>query len=71
LQVLAAAHDGAQTAQAFIVTYTDGTTSTFMQNLSDWTEPQDFPGETEVAATAYRNTSGGTEDTVTEAVVYG
>jgi hypothetical protein len=71
LQVLAAAHDGAQTSQPFIVTYTDGTTSTFMQSLSDWTEPQDFPGETVVTATPYRDTSGGAKDTVTEAVVYG
>jgi len=71
LQVLAAAHDGAQSSQPFIVTYTDGTTATFLQSLSDWTEPQDFPGETVVTATTYRDTSGGTKDTVTEAVVYG
>jgi hypothetical protein len=71
LQMLAAACDGAQTSQPFIVTYTDGTTSVFTQSLSDWTAPQNFPGETVVAATAYRNTSGGTKDTVTRAIVYG
>jgi hypothetical protein len=71
LQVLAAAHDGAQSSQPFIVTYTDGTTSTFTQSMSDWTSPAYFPGETVVTATAYRNTEGGTKDTVTEAVIYG
>jgi hypothetical protein len=71
LQILAAAVDGAQTSQPFIVTYSDGTTSSFIQSLSDWTAPQNFPGETVVAATAYRDTGGGTKDTVTEAVLYG
>jgi hypothetical protein len=71
LQILATAVDGAQISQPFIVTYADGTTSVFTQSLSDWTAPQNFPGETVVAATAYRNTGGGAKDTVTEAVVYG
>jgi hypothetical protein len=71
LQILAAAVGGAQPSQQFIVNYTDGTSALFTQSLSDWTSPQDFPGETVVTATAYRDTSGGTKDTVTEAVIYG
>jgi hypothetical protein len=71
LQMLATAVDGAQTSQPFIVKYTDGTTSLFTQSLSDWASPQNFPGEAVVAATAYRNTDGGTKDTVTQAVIYG
>jgi hypothetical protein len=71
LQMLGSAVDGAQFSQPFIVKYTDGATSVFKQSLSDWTSPQDFAGETVVAASAYRNTSGGTKDTVTEAAVYG
>jgi hypothetical protein len=71
LQMLATGVNGAQPSQPFIVKYTDGTTSAFTQSLSDWTSPQNFPGETVVAATAYPNTSGGTKNTVTLAVVYG
>jgi hypothetical protein len=71
LQMLAAAYDGAQISQQFVVTYTDGTTSSFTQSLSDWTDSQNFPGETVVAATAFQNTGGGTNNTVTQAIVYG
>jgi len=71
LQILATAVDGAQSSQQFIVTYTDGTTSIFTQSLSDWTSPQNNPGETMVVATAYRNTSGGTKDVLTRAFIYG
>ena len=71
LQILASANGGAQTAQQFLITYTDGATSTFIQSLSDWTAPQNFPGETVAAQTAYRNTSGGTKDTVSQGIVYG
>ena len=71
LQILASANGGAQTAQQFLITYTDGTTSTFIQSLSDWTAPQNFPGETVAAQTAYQNTSGGTKDTVSQGIVYG
>ena len=71
LQLLATAVDGAQSGRQFTVTYTDGSTSVFTQSLSDWTSPQNFPGETVVAATAYRNTGSGTADTVTRAFIYG
>jgi hypothetical protein len=71
LQILAAAVGGAQMSQQFVVTYSDSSTVVFTQSLSDWTSPQGFPGETVVDATAYRDTSSGTKDTVTEAVIYG
>ncbi len=71
LQVLAAAHNGAQPSQTFTVNYTDGTTSSFTQSLSDWTEPQDFPGETEVVATTYQNNGNGAKNTVSAAIIYG
>jgi hypothetical protein len=71
VQILAAAVGGSQTSQPFIVTYSDGSASVFNQSVSDWTSPQNFPGETVVADTAYRNTGGGTKDTVTEAFIYG
>jgi hypothetical protein len=71
LNMLATAVDGAQLSQPFIVKYTDGATSVFTQSLSDWTSPQNFPGETVVASTAYRNNDSETKDTVTRAIVYG
>ncbi len=71
LRILATAVDGSQPSQQFIVKYTDGASSVFTQSLSDWTSPQYYPGESVVAATAYRNTASGTKDTVTQAVIYG
>jgi hypothetical protein len=54
---------GYQTAQPFVVTYTDGSTTTFTQSLSDWGAPQGYAGETTVASTAYRVTpTGGTQN---------
>jgi hypothetical protein len=62
LNLLATGVSGAQTAQPFIVKYTDGSTSVFTQSLSDWFTPQNFPGETTAIKMAYRNTSLGTKD---------
>jgi hypothetical protein len=36
LQMLATGVEGTQLAQAFKVTYTDGTSGTFTQSFSDW-----------------------------------
>ncbi len=71
LHILAAAHNGAQTEQLFTVAYTDGTTSSFNQTMSDWTLPQDFPGEALVVGTTYQNTGGGAKNTVSAANIYG
>jgi subtilase family serine protease len=62
ITLLASGVNGNQTAQTFVVTYTDGTTSTFTQNLSDWCTPQTNPGESRAIAMNYRNNSTGTRD---------
>jgi|HubBroStandDraft_1064217.scaffolds.fasta_scaffold00297_10 hypothetical protein len=62
LSLLATGVNGAQTAQIVTVTYTDGTTTQFTQNFSDWFTPGNFSRETDAVAMAYRNVSNGTED---------
>ncbi len=61
LKLLATAVNGAQPNQTFTVTYSDGTTATFTQSISDWAFPQNFPGETTAVTTAYRDRSNGTK----------
>src|SRR5260370_14839933 len=62
LKMLAAGVNGNQASQVFVVTYTDGTTSTFSQSLSDWFRPQNFPGESKAVTMAYLDTSKGQKD---------
>ncbi len=62
LMLLATGVEGNQTSQTFIVTYTDGTSSKFVQSFSDWFTPQKFAGESEGVAMAYRNYENGTKD---------
>jgi len=62
LMLMGTAIQGNQTSQTFTVHYTDGTSTPFVQNLSDWFTPQRYPGEAEAVAMAYRNSSNGTED---------
>jgi hypothetical protein len=71
LSLLGSAVDGAQTNQSFVVTYTDGTTTTFTQSLSDWWgPPQNFTGESQVSTMPYLITPSGS--TLNEVVyVYG
>ena len=54
VNLLATAVNGNQLNQSFIVTYTDGTTASFTQSLSDWYTPQKYAGETKVSEMAYR-----------------
>jgi uncharacterized protein (TIGR03437 family) len=65
IDMLATAVQGNQAAQKFIVDYTDGTSSTFTQGLSDWFTPQNYPGESVAVAMPYRVTSSGTKDSRT------
>jgi hypothetical protein len=65
LQMLAIAINGNQTAQTFTVTYSDGTTSSFSQSLSDWFSPQNYTGESKAATMSYRDTSSGGTDSRT------
>ena len=62
LWLLGTAVEGPQKAQVFTITYTDGTTEELAQNLSDWFQPQNFPGETRAVKMAYRNLSSGAKD---------
>lgn len=54
ISLLGTAVNGNQANQAFIVKYTDGTSSTFTQSLSDWATPQNYSGESQVLQMAYR-----------------
>jgi hypothetical protein len=66
LRMLATAVNGNQgggrLGPTFTVTYTDLSTSTFTQSISDWFTPQSFPGEYSAATLAYRNSGNGTRD---------
>jgi hypothetical protein len=59
LNLLATGVNGNQPNQAFVVTYTDGTTQTFTQGVSDWGSPQNYPGESVALSMAYRVIPGG------------
>jgi hypothetical protein len=61
LNLLGTGVDGNQANQTFVVTYTDGTTSTFTQSLSDWYTPQGYTGESTVLTMAYRVAASGAE----------
>ena len=60
--LLATAVNANQLNQKFVVTYTDGSTTTFTQSLSDWFTPQNYAGESQVLAMPYRITAGGAAD---------
>ncbi len=62
LGMLATGVNGNQATQTFVVNYSDGTSSTFVQNMSDWFTPQSYAGESVAVAMAYRDTSAGTKD---------
>jgi hypothetical protein len=59
LDLLATAVNGVQTNQVFTVTYSDGTTTSVSQNISDWGGPQGYVNESVGVSTASRvNPSG-------------
>lgn len=62
LRMLATGLSGVQVAQVFTVKYTDGTTSSFTQSLSDWFIPSGFAGEAVASAMAYRDVYYGGKD---------
>ena len=65
LQLLATAINGNQANQAFTVKYSDGTTATFTQSISDWYTPQNYSGESSAVTMSYRDKSDGTKDSRT------
>jgi hypothetical protein len=62
IELLATGLNGSQTNQKFVVTYTDGTTTTITQSLSDWYVPQSLAGESIASSMAYRVTASGAAD---------
>jgi Pro-kumamolisin, activation domain len=62
LKLLATGVNGNQANQTFTVTYTDGSTASFTESLSDWYTPQNYTGETRAVTTNYRDNSTGTTD---------
>jgi hypothetical protein len=62
LNFLATAVNGNQPNQTFVVTYTDGTTDTFVRGISDWFTPRGYAGESDAVDLAYRDLAGGTRD---------
>jgi len=71
LQMLATAVNGNQPSQSFVVTYTDSTTATFIQGLSDWFSPQNYPGEVKAIPMGYRNSSNGSSSENNSLYLYG
>ena len=65
LNFLGAGVNGNQTSQNFVVHYSDGTSTTFTQNLSDWFTPQSYSGESIAATMPYRDSSNGSRDSRT------
>jgi hypothetical protein len=63
LSMLGTAVNGSQASQTFTVKYTDGTTSTFTQGLSDWHTPANYPGESHAVIMTYRDKYDGTKET--------
>ena len=65
LQMMGTAVNGNQTSQSFNVTYADGTSTTFMQSLSDWFSAQNYAGELTAVPMSYRDTNSGGQDSRT------
>jgi hypothetical protein len=62
LNLLAAAVNGSQPNQIFVLTYTDGTTTTLTQSVSDWYAAQNYTGESIAVPMAYRINQYGVVD---------
>ena len=71
VEFLAAGVNGNQPNQTFTVNYTDGTSTTVTQSISDWHMPQGYTGESSVLSTPYRNTSTGGRDNKGPFDIYG
>jgi hypothetical protein len=62
LSFLGNAVNGNLASQNFIVTYSDNSTTTYTQSVSDWFTPQYYAGESVAATTTYRDEYNGTKD---------
>ena len=65
ITLLALGVNGNQPNQTFTVTYTDGSTQTFTQSISDWFTPQNYAGESNAVTMPYRDTASGGRDSRT------
>jgi hypothetical protein len=65
LQMLGTGVNGSQAAQNITLTYSDNSISTLTQGLSDWSAPQNFPGESDALNMAYFDRSSGFADNQT------
>lgn len=64
LTFLGAAVNGSQSSQSFTVHYTDGSSQSFIQSMSDWGSPQNYPGEWIVSTMNHRDSSNGSTQSV-------
>jgi hypothetical protein len=72
LTLAGAAVNGGQTNQQFTLTFTDGSTATWTQSLSDWCDPSAYVNEAILSTQSYRNTaSGGADATTNHIYSYG
>ncbi len=62
LKMLGVGVNGNQESQIFTVTYSDGTSASFSQSVSDWYTPGNYSGESDAAMASYRLTSNGRRD---------
>jgi alpha-mannosidase len=62
VELLATGVEGGQESQVFTIAYTDGTSSSVTQSLSDWYESSGYEGESEAVEVPYRLTGSGSKD---------
>ncbi len=62
LKLLALGVNGDQEMQTFTITYADGSSASFTRNLSDWSSPRRFSGESVAFAASYRVNDDGSKD---------
>ena len=60
--MLATGVNGNQGSQTFVVNYSDGSNSTFVQSMSDWFTPQSYAGESVAVTMPYRDSNAGGKD---------
>ena len=71
MELLATGVNGNQPSQTFTVHYTDGTSQTFTQSISDWHSPTDDGRRDRGPVEPYRNTFSGGRDNEGPFDVYG
>jgi alpha-mannosidase len=62
IRLLGVGLNGNQQRQSFIVNYSDGTSSSFTQSLSDWSDPGSARGESTASEMQYRVMGDGSKD---------